>query len=67
MPVLREVGEVPAGEHRLDPGEGERGLRAYAPYAGVGERGPEHPHPQLPRELDVVDEVAEPAQQAAVL
>jgi hypothetical protein len=58
--------EVLTGQYRLDPGEGESPLRFHATKARVGERGPHNPHPQLPRKAHVVDEVTQPAKQAAV-
>jgi hypothetical protein len=59
-------GEVFAGEHRFDAGKSERLFSPDARYSGVSVRGSEHPHPQLTDAVDVVDEVAKAAQQAAI-
>jgi hypothetical protein len=59
-------GEVFPGEHRFDAGKSERLFSSDARYSGMSVRGSEHPHPQLTDAVDVVDEVTEAAQQAAV-
>src|SRR3712207_9445728 len=63
---MSRPGETLPGEHRFDPGKGERLVRSNTRYPGVGVGRPEHPHPQLPDAVHIVDEVAEAAQQAPV-
>src|SRR5215210_4842016 len=59
-------GEVLPGQHLLDSGKGERGLGLNLHDLGVSVSRSEHPHPQLSRAVDVVDEMPEAAQQAPV-
>jgi hypothetical protein len=62
-----DVRHVLTRDRGVDAGQGQGLGGVDAEYAGVSNRRAHHAHPQLPREVDVVDEASGPAQQSIVL